>query len=44
MVREVSRTETDARVLLADGITLLIGEEHVRRETALGGIRVYGCA
>ena len=33
-------TELDAGVLLADLVTLLVGEEHVGRETALGGVGV----
>lgn len=34
------RTELDARVLLADVVTLLVGEEHVGGETALGHVGV----
>lgn len=34
-------TELDARVVLADLVTLLVGEEHVRRETALGHVGVW---
>jgi hypothetical protein len=33
-------TEGDARVLLTDVLALLIGEEHVGRETTLGSVRV----
>jgi hypothetical protein len=33
-------TELDARVLLADLVTLVVGEEHVCRETALGHVGV----
>ena len=36
-------TEGDARVLLANVLTLLVGEEHVGGETTLGGVRVYFC-
>ena len=34
-------TELDAGVVLADLVTLLVGEEHVGRETALGGVGVW---
>lgn len=34
-------TELDAGVLLTDVLTLLVGEEHVGRETTLGCVRVY---
>lgn len=33
-------TELDTRVLLTHILTLLVGEEHVRRETTLGCVRV----
>lgn len=33
-------TESDARVFLADIVTLFVGEEHVGGETTLGGIGV----
>jgi hypothetical protein len=33
--------ERDARVLLTNVLTLLVGEEHVGRETTLGGIGVW---
>lgn len=33
-------TEADARVLLADVLALLVGEEHVGRETPLGSVGV----
>lgn len=33
-------TELDAGVLLTDVLTLLVGEEHVGRETTLGCVRV----
>jgi hypothetical protein len=33
-------TEGDATVLLANVLTLLVGEEHVGGETTLGGVRV----
>lgn len=41
-------TEGNARVLLADGFTLLVGEEHISGETTLGSIgvcdsRLVGC-
>lgn len=36
----MARTEGNAGVLLADTVTLLVGEEHVCRETALGGVGV----
>jgi len=33
-------TELDPRVVLADLVALLVGEEHVGGETALGGVGV----
>lgn len=36
-----SHTEADARVLIADVLTLLVGEEHVGRETALGRVGIF---
>ena len=39
-VGKSQHTEANTRVLIADVLTLLIGEEHVGRETALGGIGV----
>ena len=36
-------TEADAGVLLSHIVTLLIGEEHVGRQTTLGGIGVWRC-
>ena len=35
-----SLTEADARVLLADLVAVVVGEEHVGRETTLGGVGV----
>lgn len=35
-------TEGNTRVLLANVLTLLVGEEHVGRETTLGRVGVYG--
>lgn len=37
----VSLTERDARVLLADLFPVVVGEEHVCRETALGRVGVW---
>ena len=37
----MDRTKADPRVLLSHVVTLLIGEEHIGRETTLGCIRVY---
>jgi len=34
-------TEGDTGVLLTDILALLVGEEHICRETALGGVRVW---
>lgn len=34
------RTERDARGLLANLLPVVIGEEHVGRETTLGGVGV----
>ena len=42
-MRHVNRqplTELDAGVLLADLVALLVREEHVSRETALGGVGI----
>jgi hypothetical protein len=36
-------TELDAGVVLADLVTLIVGEEHVCGQTTLGGVGVYGC-
>jgi hypothetical protein len=36
-------TELDAGVVLADLVTLIVGEEHVSGKTTLGGVGVYGC-
>ena len=33
-------TEADAGIFLADRLTLVVGEEHVGRETSLGGIGI----
>ena len=37
----VSLTERDARVLLADLFPVVVGEEHVCRETTLGRVGVW---
>jgi hypothetical protein len=34
------RTERDSRVLVPDVIALLVGEEHVRGKTTLGGVGI----
>lgn len=34
-------TELDTGVVLTDLVTLLVGKEHVRRETTLGRVGVY---
>ena len=34
-------TKGDAGVLLVDVLALLVGEEHVGRETSLGGIGIW---
>jgi hypothetical protein len=34
-------TKGDTGVLLVDIVTLLVGEEHVGRETSLGGIGIW---
>jgi hypothetical protein len=39
--RDRALTEADAGVLLVDVLALLVGEEHVGRETSLGGIGVW---
>jgi predicted ATPase len=36
----LTRTEADTWVLLTNIVTLIVGEEHVGRETTLGGIGV----
>lgn len=36
-------TELDAGVLLPHVLTLLVGEEHIGRETSLGGVGVLDC-
>lgn len=36
----MSPTEGDARVLLADLVTVVIGEEHVGRQATLGSVGV----
>jgi hypothetical protein len=37
---KIDHTEADARVLITDVLTLLVGEEHVRREATLGRVGV----
>jgi hypothetical protein len=39
-VETSARTELDSGVLLADLVALLVGEEHVGGETALGRVGV----
>jgi hypothetical protein len=34
-------TEADAGVVLTDLLAVLVGEEHVGRETTLGGVGVW---
>jgi len=41
LIRRESLTERDARVLLADLFPIVIGEEHVCRETTLGRVGVW---
>jgi hypothetical protein len=41
-IAERMRTEADAWVFLANSITLIVGEEHVGRETTLGRVGVCG--
>lgn len=38
--QRAKRTECDAGVLLADLVTVVVGEEHVGGQTALRGVRV----
>jgi hypothetical protein len=41
MVSEQRLTELDTGVVLADLVTLLVGKEHVGRETTLGRVGVW---
>jgi hypothetical protein len=40
-VDAIQHTELDAGVVLADLVALLVGEEHVGRETTLGLVGVW---
>ena len=37
----MSLTKADAGILLANGLSRLVGEEHVSGKTALGSVGVY---
>jgi hypothetical protein len=41
MISSSQHTELDAGVVLADLVALVVGEEHVGRETALGLVGVW---
>jgi hypothetical protein len=43
VIAQCELTELDAWVVLADLVTLLVGEEHVCGKTTLGRVGIYGC-